>query len=96
MTLEVEPDTEKPSAAKTKGLELGSTPPSQEFLDVEDSAEAAEDSSRNATKDNVKDVLNDAKSVDVDATKKDVVDSAEGGVGGMVKDDATPSEHEGV
>ena len=59
----VEPETEKPSATKTRGLEHGSTLPSHE------------DTSRDATKGNVKDVLNDAKSVDVDVAKKDVVDS---------------------
>lgn len=96
VTPEVEPKTEKPSAAETKRLEHGSTPPSQEFLDVEDFADVAEDTSRDATKGNVKDVLNDTKSVDVDVAKKDVVDSVEGGVGEIVKDDATPSEHEGI
>ncbi|KAM1094487.1 hypothetical protein ACFX15_009128 [Malus domestica] len=53
------------------------------------SVEAAEDISRDAIKGNIKDVLNDAKNVDVDVAKKDVVDSVEGGVGGMVKDNAT-------
>ncbi|KAM0993892.1 hypothetical protein ACFX2G_009592 [Malus domestica] len=54
-----------------------------------DSAEVVEDTSRDATKGNIKDVLNDAKNVDVDVAKKDVVDSVEGGVSGMVKDNAT-------
>ncbi|KAM1333589.1 hypothetical protein ACFX2F_009614 [Malus domestica] len=49
------------------------------------SVEAAEDISRDAIKGNIKDVLNDAKNVDVDVAKKDVVDSVEGGVGGMSK-----------
>ncbi|CAN6715984.1 unnamed protein product [Malus baccata var. baccata] len=48
-------------------------------------AEAAEDTSRDATMGNIKDVLNDAKNVDVDVAKKDVMDSVEGGVGGMSK-----------
>ncbi|KAM1993541.1 hypothetical protein ACFX16_009861 [Malus domestica] len=55
-------------------------------------AKVAEDTSRDATKGNIKDVLNDAKNVDVDVAKKDVVDSVEGGVSGMVKDNATLSE----
>ncbi|KAM0993891.1 hypothetical protein EV2_009817 [Malus domestica] len=52
-------------------------------------AKVVEDTSRDATKGNIKDVLNDAKNVDVDVAKKDVVDSVEGGVSGMVKDNAT-------
>ncbi|KAM1748585.1 hypothetical protein ACFX12_009561 [Malus domestica] len=48
-------------------------------------AKATEDTSRDATKGNIKDVLNDAKNVDVDVAKKDVVDSVEGGVSGMSK-----------
>lgn len=67
-------------------------------LDVEDFAEAAKDTSRDTTEGNVKDILNDAKSVDVDVdvAKKDVVDSVEGGISKMVKDDATPLEHKGI